>query len=177
MPMILNPENGAKANQTTECLGHLAAGARANGVNEMAVGNWYCEMVAPQKRLFQPVSSRGWWPKPSRQHRPEQISKLRMASALGIPTRLPRFARIACTDLVKERGVLLLHTLGSVKVHGSRPGLPVSPAGLTGLRLIIIHSLKPHSASFSCQGLTSSVRANSLRLASPIRPAATHAAT
>lgn len=39
MPMILNPENGATANQTTECLGYLAASARVNGVNEMAVGN------------------------------------------------------------------------------------------------------------------------------------------
>jgi len=69
--MILNPEIGATANQTTECLGYLAASSRVNGVNEMAVGKWYREMVAPQKTLFQPASSRGWWPKRSGQHRPE----------------------------------------------------------------------------------------------------------
>src|ERR1039457_3843427 len=48
---------------------------------------------------------------------------------------VPRSALIACADLVKERGALLSHALSRVEVHSSRPGLPVPPAGLAGLRL------------------------------------------
>ena len=33
--------------------------------------------------------------------------------------RLNRRGRVACADLVKERGALLLHTRSSVKVHSS----------------------------------------------------------
>lgn len=33
--------------------------------------------------------------------------------------RLTRRGRVACADLVKERGALLLHTRNSVKVHSS----------------------------------------------------------
>src|ERR1022692_1487099 len=48
---------------------------------------------------------------------------------------VPRSALIACAHLVKERGALLSHALSSVEVHSGRPGLPVPPAGLAGLRL------------------------------------------
>src|ERR1017187_10231959 len=48
---------------------------------------------------------------------------------------VPRSALIACAHLVKERGALLSHALSSIEVHSGRPGLPVPPAGLAGLRL------------------------------------------
>src|ERR1039457_2222753 len=49
--------------------------------------------------------------------------------------RLLRCARIACAHVAEERGALLLHTLSSVEVQSGRPGLPIPPAGLTGLRV------------------------------------------
>ena len=48
---------------------------------------------------------------------------------------LPRCAPTACAHLAEERGALLLDTLSSVEVQSGRPGLPIPPAGLTGLRL------------------------------------------
>src|ERR1039457_6059283 len=50
-------------------------------------------------------------------------------------TALPRCAPTACAHLAEERGALLLHTLSSVEVQSGRPGLPIPPAGLTGLRV------------------------------------------
>jgi hypothetical protein len=42
---------------------------------------------------------------------------------------------IACTHLAEERGTLLLHTLSSIEVHSGRPGLPITPTRLAGLRV------------------------------------------
>src|SRR5450755_5067348 len=49
--------------------------------------------------------------------------------------RLLGCARIVCAYVAEEWGALLLHALSSVEIHSGRPGLPVPPAGLTGLRL------------------------------------------
>src|ERR1035441_7847853 len=56
-------------------------------------------------------------------------------SAQSVLIPLPRCARIACAHLAEERGALLLHTLSSVEVQSGRPGLPIPPAGVTGLCL------------------------------------------
>src|ERR1017187_4453875 len=56
-------------------------------------------------------------------------------SAQSVLIPLPRCAPTACAHLAEERGALLLHTLSSVEVQSGRPGLPIPPAGLTGLRV------------------------------------------
>src|ERR1019366_8117374 len=56
-------------------------------------------------------------------------------SAQSVLIPLPRCAPTACAHFAEERGALLLHTLSSVEVQSVRPGLPIPPAGLTGLRV------------------------------------------
>src|ERR1039458_7104089 len=71
---------------------------------------------------------------PREKRLPPPTHELGFANRLAL-SQLSRRARIACAHLVKERSALFLHTLSSVEVHSGRPCLPISAAGLTGLRL------------------------------------------